>query len=129
MYKLCITLYTDNVFSLIQNNWIMQHRGEIIEKAVRESGFPIAELARRMKKSRRTIYNLFENPHLSMEEILQIGKIIHHDFNSVFTEVSKYVSIVGEPEVPYGDSAAYWKDRYIALLEKYNALLERVKQG
>jgi hypothetical protein len=129
MYKLCITLYTDNVFSLIQNNWIMQHRGEIIEKAVRESGFPIAELARRMKKSRRTIYNLFENPHLSIEEVLQIGKIIHHDFNSVFTEVSKNVSIVGEPEVPYGDSAAYWKDRYIALLEKYNALLERVKQG
>jgi hypothetical protein len=107
----------------------MQHRGEIIEKAVRESGFPIAELARRMKKSRRTIYNLFENPHLSIEEVLQIGKIIHHDFNSVFTEVSKNVSMVGEPEVPYGDSAAYWKDRYIALLEKYNALLERVKQG
>ena len=58
----------------------MQHRGEIVEKVVRESGFPIAELARRLKKSRRHIYNMFQNPHLSLDEILQIGKIIHYDF-------------------------------------------------
>lgn len=49
----------------------MQHKGEVVEKAVRESGFPIAELARRMKKSRRHIYNMFENPNLSLEEILK----------------------------------------------------------
>jgi hypothetical protein len=36
----------------------MQHRREKVEKAVRESGFPITELARRRKKSRRHIYNL-----------------------------------------------------------------------
>jgi hypothetical protein len=55
----------------------MQHRGEIVEKAVRESGFPIAELARRRKKSRRHIYNLFETPILSLDKILQIGEIIN----------------------------------------------------
>lgn len=49
----------------------MQHKGQVVEKAVRESGFPIAELARRMKKSRRHIYNMFENPNLSLEEILK----------------------------------------------------------
>ena len=106
----------------------MQHRGEIIEKAVRESGFPIAELARRMKKSRRTIYNLFENPHVSIEEVLQIGKILHHDFSDLFTDVSNSVNIVEEPAVHYGETAAYWKDKYIALLERYNALLEKVKE-
>lgn len=106
----------------------MQHRGEIIEKAVRESGFPISELARRMKKSRRTIYNLFENPHVSIEEVLQIGKIIHYDFSHLFTEVSKSISRVEEFDEPYGETAAYWKDKYIALLEKYNALLERVNK-
>lgn len=103
---------------------MMRHRGEMVEKAVRESGFPIAELARRMKKSRRHIYNLFENPHLSLDEILQIGKIIHIDFSDLFTEVSKTKGLVEEPVTPYGDPAAYWKDKYIALLEKYNALLE-----
>ena len=104
----------------------MQHRGELVEKAVRESGFPIAELARRMNKSRRHIYNLFENPQLSLDEILQIGKIIHYDFSGLFTDVSKSKNIVEERAAIYGDSAAYWKDKYIALLEKYNALLERV---
>jgi plasmid maintenance system antidote protein VapI len=106
----------------------MQHRGEIIEKAVRESGFPIAELARRMKKSRRTIYNLFENPHVSIDEVLQIGKIIHCDFSDMFTEVSKNISIVEEPKAEYGETVAYWKDKYIELLEKYNTLLERVNK-
>jgi predicted transcriptional regulator len=106
----------------------MQHRGEIIEKAVRESGLSISELARRMKKSRRTIYNLFENPNVSIDEVLHIGKIIHHDFNYVYTDMSKNISTVGEPEATYGETTAYWKDRYIKLLEKYNALLERVKE-
>jgi predicted transcriptional regulator len=105
----------------------MQQRGEIIEKAVRESGFPIAELARRMKKSRRTIYNLFENPHVSIEEVLQIGKIIHYDFSHMFTEVSKKSPRVEEPDELYGE-AAYWKGKYITLLEKYNALLEKGRE-
>jgi plasmid maintenance system antidote protein VapI len=102
----------------------MKHRGEIVEKAVRESGFPITELARRMKKSRRHIYNLFENPHLSLDEIFQIVKIIHVDFSTHFTEMRNIKNRLEEPTVSYGDSAAYWKDKYIALLEKYNALLE-----
>ena len=104
----------------------MQHRGELVEKAVRESGFQIAELARRMKKSRRHIYNLFENPHLSLDEILQIGKIIHYDFTELFTDVRKSNALIEDPEMPYGNSANYWKDKYIALLEKYNSLLEKM---
>lgn len=103
----------------------MQHRGELVEKAVRESGFPIAELARRMKKSRRHIYNLFENPYLSLDEILQIGKIIHYDFSELFTDMRKSKELIENSEMPYGNSANYWKDKYIALLEKYNALLEK----
>ena len=102
----------------------MQHRGEIVEKAVRASGFPIAELARRMKKSRRHIYNIFENPNLSLDEMLQIGKIIHHDFSAVFTALPKKESLWQDEAATYENSAAYWKDKYIALLEKYNSLLE-----
>ena len=97
---------------------------------MRESGFPITELARRMKKSRRHIYNLFENPHLSLDEILQIGKIIHIDFSDLFTDVSKTKSLIEDLVTPYGDSETYWKDKYIALLEKYNELLEgRLRSG
>jgi plasmid maintenance system antidote protein VapI len=101
----------------------------IVEKSVRESGFPITELARRMKKSRRHIYNLFENPHLSLDEILQIGKIIHYDFSELFTEVSNKKSLVEDSNAAYGDIDNYWKNKYLVLLEKYNELLEKIVQS
>jgi plasmid maintenance system antidote protein VapI len=103
----------------------MQHRGEMVEKAVRESGFPIAELARRLNKSRRHVYNIFENPQVSMDEILQIGKIIHYDFSELFTQLRKSETTALEDQTEYRNSATFWKDKYIALLEKYNELLER----
>ena len=59
----------------------MQHRGEIIKVAVYKSGFPITELAKRMGKSRRWVYLLFENPIVSIDTLLQIGTILHHDFS------------------------------------------------
>jgi hypothetical protein len=102
----------------------MKHRGEIVEKAVRESGFPIAELARRRKKSRRHIYNLFENHQFSFDEIFQIVKIIHVDFSKLFTEVSNKNEFVEEPATAYEDLEPCWKEKYNVLLEKHNTLLE-----
>jgi predicted transcriptional regulator len=103
----------------------MQHRGEMVEKAVRESGFPISELARRLHKSRRHVYNIFENPHVSIDEILQIGKIIHYDFSEHFTHLRKPETTLPEEQADVAQSVNYWKDKYIALLEKYNQLLEQ----
>ena len=54
---------------------VMLHRGEIIEKAIRESGYSITTVAQRLGKSRRWMYLLFENTAVSIELILQIGKI------------------------------------------------------
>ena len=72
----------------------MLHRGEVIEKAIRESGYSITTVAQRLGKSRRWMYLLFENPAVSIELILQIGKIIYHDFSLEFPEViqGKYKS-------------------------------------
>ena len=60
----------------------MQHRGEIIKEAIYKSGYPITELAKRMGKSRRWVYLLFENPTVSIDIILQIGIIIHYNFSN-----------------------------------------------
>ena len=59
----------------------MQHKGKILEKAVRESGMPLTKLSKKMAKSRRWMYNAFENENLSIDYILEIGKIIHYDFS------------------------------------------------
>lgn len=102
----------------------MVHRGEILEKAVRGSGMPITELARRLKKSRRYVYDMFENPGVSTDTILKIGTIIHHDFTVELQYPPKSKEknrSVSEPRQEY--TADYWKNKYLELLEKYNELL------
>lgn len=59
----------------------MQHKGEIIEKAVRESGHSITKLAKKMGKSRRWVYQIFDSPVVPIDYIMDIGNIIHHDFS------------------------------------------------
>lgn len=110
----------------MRHSILAQHKGKILEKAVRESGIPLTKLTKRINKSRRWIYNAFENPNLSIEYIIQIGEIIHYDFSEVLVELKKFkssalkVHVTGEQENP-----EYWKDKYLELLEKYNNILER----
>lgn len=103
----------------------MQHKGKILEKAVRESGMPLTKLSKKMAKSRRWMYNAFENENLSIDYILEIGKIIHYDFSEdlkdlkKFKESADHFGINSNPE-----NSEYWKNKYLNLLEKYNLLLE-----
>ena len=110
----------------------MQHKGEIIEKAVRQSGYSITKLSKKMGKTPRWMYYLFENNNVPIDYILQIGEIIHHDFSDEIKELKKYKSITGIKEVNETatsyqlkqQSPEYWKNKYLNLLEKYNQLLE-----
>jgi len=105
----------------------MIHKGEIVEKAVRVSGIKLTELAKKMKLSRRHLYNLFEEPNLSVEYIYKIGKIIHYDFTN---EIGSYlknsdsdiIENTSDAPIPYGNETEYWKNKYFGLLEKYNEL-------
>ena len=113
----------------------MQHKGEIIEKAVRESGFSITRLANRMGKSRRWVYQIFESRIVPVDYILSIGKIIHHDFTEEIQELKNYKMSIAkhmtsDQEPSFGiekDTVEYWKNKYLAVLEKYNDLLISLK--
>lgn len=106
----------------------MQHRGEIIEQVIRQSGFPITVIAKKMGKSRRWMYLMFDNPQVDIETILKIGKIIHHDFSAEIKEMSAISPTSFEdPENPYNNQTKeYWKNKYLKLLEDYNELLKQV---
>lgn len=108
----------------------MQHRGEIVEKAVRESGFSLTKLAQRMGKSRKWLYDAFENPNLAIDFILEIGKIIHHDFS--YDLSFQAIQIVSKDQAysnqSHQDEIAFWKDKYIQVLEENKRLLERLAQ-
>lgn len=113
----------------------MQHKGEIIEKAVRESGHSITKLAQKMGKSRRWVYQIFDSASVPIDYIMEIGKIIHHDFSQDIKGIKLYVnnvpiSVVDEARFsgkPGSEEAEYWKEKYMNLLEKYNDLLSKQK--
>ncbi|MCB0409048.1 MAG: hypothetical protein KDD29_02445 [Flavobacteriales bacterium] len=104
------------------------HKGEMVEKVVRENRFPITLLAKRLGKSRQYVYNLFENPDVSIEIIFKIGKIIHYDFNNDLKEIAKIpeeykIKALTEPDITF-ENVTYWKAKYFELLEQYKFLLE-----
>lgn len=109
----------------------MQHKGEVIEKAVRESGYSITRLAAKLGKSRRWVYQIFDKPNVSMEYVLQIGNAIHHDFSTEVKGLREYRQSTqadnwNDPSGEFftdGEKAEYWKNKYLVLLEEYNKLL------
>jgi hypothetical protein len=60
------------------------------------------------------------NSNVSLDLVLQIGKIIHHDFSDSIKELSTFLK-VNESPTAYeneGISADYWKDKCQKLLEE-----------
>lgn len=64
------------------------------------------------------MYDLFENPKVSIDYLLQIGKIISYDFSSQISEIKNFT--IDNDAIPETD----WMQKYLTLLEKYNKLLE-----
>ena len=112
----------------------MKHKGKIVEKAVRESGISITKICKKLGKTTRWMYYTFENPDVSLDYIIKIGKIIHHDFSSEIPEIhrpGKGLLLVGVPEVEHvnpEETVEYWKSKYYNLLEEYTVLLKELKK-
>lgn len=100
----------------------MKHQGEILEKAVRESGVKISVIAKKTGYSRSHLYNLFSLTKIPIDVFLQIGKIIHHDFSSSIKEVNKLTSIKTPDTIAEEQT---WKEKYFQLLEEHNLLLKK----
>ncbi len=106
----------------------MIHRGDIIEKAIRESGYSITAVAQRLGKSRRWMYFLFDNPVVPLDLILQIGKILYHDFSNEIPEIIQGKFILSESDnLVDQESAAYWKDRYYQLVDEHLIVVKQLR--
>ncbi|MBL4678623.1 MAG: helix-turn-helix domain-containing protein [Mucilaginibacter sp.] len=110
-----------------------KHYGQIVELVIRKGGYSISEIARLTVINRKTVYNWFNQKYLKPEIIYKIGCVINHDFSVEFPELftkdhfSKqnkevFMNTQGGSNNEMPENIA-WKDRYIALLEKYNNLL------
>jgi predicted transcriptional regulator len=110
------------------------HNGETVELVIRRDNISISELSRRLNVSRRSVYNWFAQENLSVEIICKIGEVLNHDFSkdfpSLFNDADDRVIQHNFRDVGYKDdaslnSAQYWRDKYINLLEKHNDFLSR----
>lgn len=104
-----------------------EHRGKILEEAIREKGYTFTSAAKRAKISRRTLYNYFEDPDLSMQKIAQIDEVLVLGLDKKFTNLSNYDYLLADSTQSSTDesSPTYWRKKYIELLEKYTKLLEK----
>jgi len=114
------------------NNYSNQHYGHIIEKVIRRNSIGISEIARKMGVSRRSIYNWFESEKIPAAIIKRIGCVIGHDFSKEFPDEIKFYTELDQMKMHIlnsfddeknNDSVYYWMDRYIRLLENFNAIL------
>ncbi len=112
----------------------MTHKGEIIENAIRQSGYSITEIAKRLTISRRHLYNLFQKYNIDNETVLEIGKLINHDFSIEIKGLS--TQNVEEPNEKYNSDLEksrqevnFWRNKYITLLEEHKLLLEKTKKS
>lgn len=90
------------------------HRGQIVKKAVVNSGIKISELSRKINKSRRFIYIMFDTELMPIHYVKQIGEVINYDFSKEITEIHNIENSEGHQD--------YWKDKYISLLEEHKEL-------
>jgi lambda repressor-like predicted transcriptional regulator len=107
------------------------HAGAILEKVVRNSGISIAELARRVRVDRRSLYNWFEQKKLKYEVVAKVGYVLGYDFSKEFPEFRFQAPLMEKNNISFGikdetsEESEYWKSKYISLLEKYSELLSR----
>lgn len=109
----------------------MQHRGEILEAAVRKSGIPLTRIVEKLGKSRKWIYNQFEISDVPLDILIDVGKVIHHDFSQEIDELNltvlkKTLSAVDDANNTYeGNEVLFWKNKYLSLLEEFNEYLKK----
>lgn len=114
------------------------HVGNILEQVLRMERIGISELSRKLKVSRRTIYNWFEQENLSLQILLEVGNIIGHDFTAELPEtlMKNHRHVINAPDASSvknvdmdNNSVYFWMNKYITLLEKYNDLLNLISEN
>lgn len=116
-----------NIFDYQHHNFLTMpkkvHRGQILSEAIYATRIPIVAIAELVQKSRRKIYNDFEDPDLSDDALLSYGKILGIDFSKWLPGIES--SIVRDPEVEYRNQNKY-QQKYFDLLEKHVLLIEEL---
>lgn len=70
-----------------------QHQGEVIQIAIKRSGYPIATIVQKLNLSRSTLYGSFKKATLDPAFLLALGEVIHYDFTRDFPQLGAKKSV------------------------------------
>ncbi len=98
-----------------------KHYGEILKKAISESGLTIAEIARNSGVSRETIYRILDEKTPGLNHLLKIGAAIGYEYLRDIPEFKQM--FLNIPTKSEQENLTY-KHLYFEILEKYTKVLE-----
>jgi transposase-like protein len=113
-----------------------EHKGKIVEEAIKKSGYQVKALAERLGIARNTLYTKMREADLDNSFIIKVSKIIHYDFSLDFPNLYNTQNELIQAEDPKGiyNLPAYRNPdfielqeldrKYLKLLEDYNKLLK-----
>lgn len=105
----------------------MIHQGEHIRQVIKDSGVSITSLCKKLQKSRRWLYDILQQPQVSVDVLIQLGAALHYNLIADFPQYVKYqhhlTPFSSEPTLKEGD-VNYWREKYFTILEQYSNLLE-----
>lgn len=112
------------------------HVGRILEELIRSNNLEISEVSRKIKVSRRSLYNWFKKKSLRSYTLQRICYVLVYDFSLSLPQFLKEeflqdkdllqlpADTKDEPDERI-NSAQFWMDKYIYLLEQYNQILAK----
>jgi len=112
------------------------HRGELLRDVIQNSDLTITQVVKKAGYSRGSYYLHIQDPSLPFDILEKYGRALHYDFTNDLPQMPKYLVDDGfqkrfQPKTfeEALEDRDYRRDKYIALLERYNALMERQKRG
>jgi transcriptional regulator with XRE-family HTH domain len=107
------------------------NKGAVLKKAVKESGIPITEVARRAGYGRVTYYLHIENPDLKLDILDKYANAINHDFRDEIPEMVEYYERKRESNLSTFEKIEadrnFWRDEYSRILKEKNELIKRIE--
>ncbi|MBX9890552.1 MAG: hypothetical protein K2X94_04745 [Amoebophilaceae bacterium] len=110
-----------------------EHKGKIVEEAIKNSGYQMKALAKKLGIARNTLYTKIKEAQLDDAFIIKIGNIIHYDFSISFPNLQVDQGEVQDHQGIYSHAAYKNPDfielqllnkKYLKLLEDYTKLLK-----
>lgn len=97
------------------------HIGKLIKEELYRQEMPVSVFAKRIKRSRNSVYDLFERQSIDMELLSKISAVLKHDFLAVYDK-QKFKLLKEMPDLTASDED--YTQQLLELFEQKIRLME-----